>query len=54
MQAYRRERELRHRIRRLEIKIDERERGTEVAQITETDYFKRLRKQARELRKRSS
>ncbi|MBL4686681.1 MAG: response regulator [Nannocystaceae bacterium] len=54
LQAYRRERELRHRIRRLEIKIDERERGTEVAQITETDYFKRLRKQARELRKRSS
>lgn len=48
--AYRRERELRRRIRRLEIRIDETERTAEVEQITETDYFKRLRQQARKLR----
>ncbi|MEM6995960.1 MAG: response regulator [Myxococcota bacterium] len=51
--AYRRERELRQRIRRLEIKIDEKERHTEVAQITETDYFKQLRAKAQALRKGS-
>ena len=51
LQAYRREHELRRRIRRLEIKIDERERRAEVEEITATDYFKRLRATARKLRR---
>jgi len=49
--AYRRESELRHRIRRLEIKIDEQQRKSQVSEITETDYFQRLRDQASRLRK---
>lgn len=51
LDAYRRERELRMRIRRLEIRIDEQGRREEVSQITDTDYFKSLRDQARTLRK---
>jgi CheY-like chemotaxis protein len=50
MDSYRRETELRQRIRRLEIRIDEANRRREVAEITETDYFKKLRKMAQKLR----
>lgn len=51
LDAYRRESELRQRIRRLEIRIDEGKQKSQVSEITETDYFKRLREEARRLRK---
>jgi CheY-like chemotaxis protein len=50
MDSYRRETELRQRIRRLEIRIDEVNRRREVSEITETDYFKKLRAMAQKLR----
>lgn len=50
MDSYRRETELRQRIRRLEIRIDEANRRREVSEITETDYFRRLRDMAQKLR----
>lgn len=53
LDQYRRETRLRQRIRQLEIQIDEVERRREVSEITETDYFKRLRERAREIRRRS-
>lgn len=53
LDSYHRELELRRRIQSLEVSIDEDKRRHEVSQITETDYFKQLRDQARELRKTS-
>jgi CheY-like chemotaxis protein len=50
MDSYRRENELRQRIRRLEIRIDEANRRREVSEITETDYFRKLRAMAQKLR----
>ena len=50
MDSYRRETELRDRIRRLEIRLDEANRRREVSEITETDYFRRLRDMAQKLR----
>ena len=50
MDSYRRETELRQQIRRLEIRIDESNRRKEVSEITETDYFRRLRDMAQKLR----
>lgn len=48
--SYRRETELRQRIRHLEIRIDEANRRREVSQITETDYFRKLRDMAQKIR----
>ncbi|MCA9707689.1 MAG: response regulator [Myxococcales bacterium] len=48
--GYRRETELRQRIRHLEIRIDEANRRREVSQITETDYFRKLRDMAQKIR----
>lgn len=50
MDSYRRETDLRNKIRRLEIRIDEANRRREVSEITETDYFRRLRDMAQKLR----
>jgi CheY-like chemotaxis protein len=50
MDSYRRETDLRQRIRRLEIRIDEANRRREVSEITETDYFRKLRAMAQKLR----
>lgn len=50
LESYRRETELRRRIRHLEIRIDEANRRREVSQITESDYFRRLRDMAQKLR----
>lgn len=50
MDSYRRETELRQQIRRLEIRVDEANRHREVSEITETDYFRRLRDMAQKLR----
>jgi CheY-like chemotaxis protein len=51
LDAYRRESELRQQIRRLEIRIDESNQRSQVSEITETDYFRRLREEAKRLRK---
>ncbi|MCH9683967.1 MAG: response regulator [Deltaproteobacteria bacterium] len=48
--SYRRETDLRQRIRHLEIRVDEANRRRDVSQITETDYFRKLRDMAREIR----
>lgn len=50
LRSYRRETELRQRIRHLEIRIDEANRRREVSQITETDYFRKLRDMAQKIR----
>jgi len=48
--SYHRETELRQRIAHLEIRIDEVNRRREVSQITETDYFRKLRDMAQKIR----
>ena len=48
-----RERQLRHQIEQLHIKIDETKKSRQVAEITETDYFHELRERARTLRNKS-
>lgn len=50
--GYSRESALRDRIAALEIQVDESKRNRDVAQITETDYFRSLRSRARKLRQR--
>ena len=40
-------------IKRLRIEIDEVKRARQVEEITETDYFRELKAQARQLRERS-
>lgn len=50
LKSYRRETELRRRIRHLEIRVDEANRRREVSQITDTDYFRNLRDMAQRLR----
>lgn len=49
-----REEQLRGQVRALEIQIDEARRARQVAEITETDYFRTLREKARELRQRKN
>lgn len=49
--GYRRETELRQKIRTLEIRVDEVNRKRQVAEITETDYFRTLRATADKLRR---
>ena len=51
LDAERREHDLRQRIRTLEIRVDAGRRERQVSEITETEYFQRLRERARELRK---
>ncbi len=50
LQSYRDKTELRQRIRHLEIRVDEANRRHEVSQITETDYFRKLRDMAHKIR----
>jgi len=50
LQAYIREQRLRRQIEELRIEIDEGRRSRQVAEITETDYFRRLQEKAREMR----
>lgn len=51
LEAYLREEELKNEIQHLQIVIDEVKRAAQVAEITETDYFQKLREKAQELRK---
>jgi CRP-like cAMP-binding protein len=48
-----REEALQLQVHRLRIKIDENRRASDVAQITESDYFQTLQQRARELREKS-
>ncbi len=49
----RREEELQLQVQRLRIKIDENRRASEVAEITESEYFQTLQQRANELRKKT-
>ena len=51
-QVQQREHELRQEIARLQVEIDEAKRKRQVAEITETDYFKSLQARAKELRQK--
>jgi hypothetical protein len=51
--VYVREERLRRQIRELHVTIDEARREKQVAEITETDYFRELERRARELRRRT-
>jgi hypothetical protein len=53
LDGYARVRGLEQRIQRLEIQIDERKKQEDVAEITETEYFRDLRRRARSLRGRA-
>ena len=53
-QVENRERALQQQVDQLTIAIDMSKRNREVAQITETDYFQRLRERATDLRKKSA
>jgi hypothetical protein len=46
-----REEQLRQEVTQLRIQIDEAKRKKQVAEITETDYFQKLARQAQSLRK---
>lgn len=52
-QVIRRERQLKTEISQLTIQIDHQKRSQQVAEITETDYFRTLRENALEIRRRS-
>jgi GAF domain-containing protein len=52
LDVYMREERLRREIRDLHIQIDESKRARQVAEITDTDYFRELQQKARGLRKR--
>lgn len=54
LESYSRLQALRNHISALEIQIDETRKRQQVAEITETDYFRGLREKAKALRKRSS
>ena len=51
-EVYAREQRLRQQVQELRIQIDEAKKDRQVAEITESDYFKDLQKKAKELRKR--
>jgi len=51
-EVIRREEDLRRQVESLRIQIDEADRERRVAEITETEYFRELRKRAREMRVR--
>jgi uncharacterized membrane protein (DUF106 family) len=48
--GYIQEQSLRKEIRELRIEVDAAKRATEVASITDTDYFKKLQKKAKDMR----
>jgi nitrate/nitrite-specific signal transduction histidine kinase len=48
-----REEQLKRQVEELRIKIDEVKKAKQVAEITETEYFRRLREHAREMRERT-
>jgi hypothetical protein len=50
-EVYAREQALKEQVHELRIQIDEANRTREVAEITETDYFRKLRSDASSLRK---
>ncbi len=50
-EVYAREQSLKQQVQELRIQIDEAKRAREVAEITETDYFKQLRSSVSDLRK---
>jgi GAF domain-containing protein len=54
LDAYQREQGLRQQIQALRIEIDQAKKARQVAEITETDYFRRLQDRARTLRARTS
>jgi DNA repair ATPase RecN len=49
-EVYAREERLRQQVQELRIQIDESKKAREVAEITETDYFRTLQEKARQLR----
>jgi len=52
MESYTREQGLREQIQQLHVEIDEARKAREVAEITETDHFRRLQQRAHRLRQR--
>jgi DNA-binding response OmpR family regulator len=50
-QVYAREQRLKQQVQKLRIELDEAKQSQQVAEITETDYFRQLESQAQELRK---
>ncbi|MEO0825610.1 MAG: HAMP domain-containing protein, partial [Cyanobacteria bacterium J06642_9] len=50
-QVYAREQKLKRQVAELRIEIDQAKKTRQVAEITETDYFRELRRKAKELRK---
>ena len=52
-EVHAREKKLREQVQALRIEVDETKKERQVAEITETEYFKNLRDQATELRKRT-
>jgi two-component system, cell cycle response regulator len=52
-QVYAREQSLRQQVQELQIEIDEVKKARQVAEITETEYFRELRDKAQKLRQRS-
>lgn len=54
LEAYLREQQLHRRIQQLSIQIDEIKKERQVAEITETEYFKQLQERARSLRARAN
>ena len=52
-EVYAREQRLKAQVQELRIEIDQVKKARQVAEITETDYFHRLRSRAKELRRRS-
>ncbi|MFQ5410401.1 MAG: GAF domain-containing protein, partial [Anaerolineales bacterium] len=54
LEAYIREQKLRETIQKLSIEIDEIRKERQVAEITESEYFKQLRERARAIRRKSS
>jgi len=52
-EVYAREQRLRQQVQELRIQIDEAKKDRQVAEITESDYFKDLQKKAKKLRRRS-
>lgn len=53
LEAYIREQDLKEQIHQLQIVIDETKKASQVAEITETEYFQALRRKAQQLRSRA-
>jgi hypothetical protein len=53
-EVYSREQRLKQQVAELRIEIDEVKKAQQVAEITETEYFKELRRKANDLRNRRS